>query len=124
MKWETLKKDVLYPGLEALLRDLDYDKLNFLKVSNATGISRTTLYFHYETINDAFIDLLQCFEQELQNQLAKDNDSENSRDDLMRVLFFVRDNQELLKAAWPHARRHPCGAYSAKNIGYVHVRNL
>lgn len=31
MKWETLKKDVLFPGLEALLRDLNYDKLNFLK---------------------------------------------------------------------------------------------
>ncbi|MCQ2798542.1 MAG: TetR family transcriptional regulator C-terminal domain-containing protein [Bacilli bacterium] len=109
MKWERLKKEVLFPSLETLLNDCKPDDLNFLKVSNATGISRTTLYFHYETINDAFIDLLQCFEQELQNRLAKDNDSENSHDDLMRMLLFVRDNYELLKVVKKIYHLHPIG---------------
>lgn len=124
MKWETLKKEVLFPGLEALLRDLDYDKLNFLKVSNATGISRTTLYCHYETINDAFIDLLQCFEQELQNRLEKGNDSGNSHDDLMRVLLFVRDNYGLLKVVKKIHHLHPIGNELRSTVRAVVLSSL
>lgn len=102
---------------EALIRMLDkkeYEYITVKDICNTAGVSRSTFYLHYESMDDLLLDCLQNMFKQLQDKfksfeiekLLKDNKLDALKlftpEYSIPYLKFIKDNKKAFVAAFKH----------------------
>lgn len=58
MSWDKIRDEKVVVTVVKLLRKLDADKISFALIARESGVSRTTLYNHYNNVGEIFRDVM------------------------------------------------------------------
>lgn len=90
MEQGYVTKKALSQGLKELMRKVPLEKIRVSQITEVTGVSRNTFYYHFSDINGL---LSWTYDHEVVFSLESCQQLDSWQDGLMKVLIYTEDNR-------------------------------
>lgn len=100
-----MTKRALGNSLKAVLLELPFHKVTVKRIVDHLGVNRQTFYYYFQDIQQL---LTWTLKEEIQQSLSDDVFFENWRLGLLRILFYIQQNEQLCRTIFASTGR---GAY-------------
>ncbi len=105
MSSSYMTKRALGNSLKAVLLELPFHKVTVKRIVDHLGVNRQTFYYYFQDIQQL---LTWTLKEEIQQSLSDDVFFENWRLGLLRILFYIQQNEQLCRTIFASTGR---GAY-------------
>ena len=94
MSSSYMTKRALGNSLKAVLLEVPFHKVTVKKIVEHLGVNRQTFYYYFQDIQQL---LTWTLKEEIQQSLSEDVFFENWRLGLLRILFYIQQNEQLCR---------------------------
>ena len=105
MSSSYMTKRALGNSLKAVLLELPFHKVTVKRIVDHLGVNRQTFYYYFQDIQQL---LTWTLKEEIQQSLSDDVFFENWRLGILRILFYIQQNEQLCRTIFASTGR---GAY-------------
>ena len=105
MSSSYMTKRALGNSLKAVLLELPFHKVTVKRIVDHLGVNRQTFYYYFQDIQQL---MTWTLKEEIQQSLSDDVFFENWRLGLLRILFYIQQNEQLCRTIFASTGR---GAY-------------